>query len=165
MRDVEGLSFLITSVIAGAVATAMIDVWQIVSKALFGIPRTNWAMVGRWFAHLPRGVVFHDSIAQAEPVRGELAIGWIAHYGVGIAYAAIYLALPLIGVIDGPAFGSAMAFALVTIFAGWLLLQPGMGAGWFASRTPNPMASRAIGVTNHVFFGLGLYAGVMLTAG
>ena len=70
----------------GAGATALLDIWAIVLNKLFGQARPNWGMVGRWVAHLPRGKVFHDNIADAAPVAGERAIGWIFHYAVGVVY-------------------------------------------------------------------------------
>ncbi len=152
-------TYTMGAVLAGITATAAMDLWQVIAYRAFGIPMANWAMLGRWFAHLLRGVAFHDTIAEAAPVRNELAIGWVAHYAVGIAYAALYLALPALGVIAGPSLPSAIIFALITVLAGWLLLQPGMGLGWFASKTPNPTQVRFLGLVNHTAFGLGLYLG------
>jgi hypothetical protein len=41
-----------------------------------GQPVSNWAMVGRWAGHVPRGTIYPcDSIAAAAPVPDELASG------------------------------------------------------------------------------------------
>jgi hypothetical protein len=48
--------------------------------------------VGYWLAHLARGRFRRDPIA-APPVQGERLIGWIAHYLIGIAFAAMLLAI------------------------------------------------------------------------
>ena len=37
-------------------------------------------------------------------------------------------------------------------------MQPGMGAGIAASRTPRPAAARVQSLLTHAIFGLGLYA-------
>jgi DUF2938 family protein len=42
--------------------------------------------------------------------------------------------------------------------APFLLMQPGMGAGIAASRTPRPVAARLQTLVTHGIFGLGLYA-------
>ena len=42
--------------------------------------------------------------------------------------------------------------------APFLLMQPGMGAGIAASRTPRPAAARLHSLVMHAMFGLGLYA-------
>ena len=38
---------------------------------------------------MARGKLRHDSIAAAPAVRGERAIGWTAHYLIGVAFASI----------------------------------------------------------------------------
>ena len=41
--------------------------------------------------------------------------------------------------------------------APFLIMQPGMGAGIAASRTPRPAAARMQSLVTHGVFGLGLY--------
>jgi hypothetical protein len=69
------------------------DLWAIVLKRAFGIASLNYAMVGRWLGHFPRGHFVHKSIAAAAPVAGERALGWIAHYAIGVIFAFLLLAL------------------------------------------------------------------------
>jgi hypothetical protein len=47
---------------------------------------------------------------------------------------------------------------LGSVAAPFLLMQPGMGAGIAASRTPRPTAARLRSLVTHGIFGLGLYA-------
>jgi len=75
--------------VIGAGATILMDLWAILLTR-FGQAAPNWAPVGRWFWHLRRGKVFHESIADAEPYAQELALGWISHYAVGILYGVIF---------------------------------------------------------------------------
>jgi hypothetical protein len=56
----------------------------------------------------------------------------------------------------------ALIVGLVTVGAGWFLLQPGMGAGIAASRRPNANRIRALNIAGHIVFGLGLYASALL---
>lgn len=42
-------------------------------------------------------------------------------------------------------------------------MQPGMGAGIAASRTPNPRAARLQSLVTHAVFGLGLYLAGLAT--
>ncbi len=143
--------------ILGIGATAVMDVWGIVRKALLGMAPPNYALIGRWIAHMTRGRFHHDSIAASAAVRGELIIGWIAHYLIGIAFA-----VPLIGIwgsawIQQPTLGPALMVGVVTVAAPFLLMQPGMGAGIAASRTPRPGAARLQSLITHAVFGFGLY--------
>jgi hypothetical protein len=41
--------------------------------------------------------------------------------------------------------------------AGWFLLQPGLGIGWAASKTPNPTKVRVLNLVAHTIFALGMY--------
>jgi len=87
------LEFVIRAVLIGIGATAVLDLWVQFTKRVLGLPGSNWGRVGRWFGHFPRGRFVHDNIAEASPVRGELIIGWAAHYAIGIIFSAILLAI------------------------------------------------------------------------
>ena len=150
------------SAVIGIGATVLMDLWAIVLARLFGQSRPNWALVGRWFAHLGRGKVFHDNIAQAEQVPGELTIGWVFHYAVGIVYGFLLVAFAGTAWLANPTLLPAFILGMVTVLAAWLLLQPGMGAGWFAARTPNPMKTRALNLIGHTVFASGLYGTALL---
>jgi hypothetical protein len=50
-----------------------------------------------------------------------------------------------------------LAVGVGSVAAPFLILQPGMGAGIAASRTPNPPAARWHSLITHTVFGLGLY--------
>ena len=148
-------------IVVGVVATAVIDLWALFVKHVLGLPATNWAFVGRWVAHLPGGRFVHRPISDSEPVANELAIGWLVHYLVGIAYSYLYLkALPLMG--GEITFGSAVIFGLVTVIAAWFVLQPGLGLGVFARFAPVPFVIRALNLSVHFLFGCGLYLGWLL---
>jgi hypothetical protein len=54
---------------------------------------------------------------------------------------------------------------MVTIGAGWFLLQPGMGAGWAASRRPNKWTIRFLNVLAHTAFAVGLFASAWAVSG
>ena len=151
------------AIVTGVFATIVLDVWQRVLHAAAGVPPTNWRMVGRWFAHLPRGTFIHRPIADAEPVANELAIGWLAHYVVGIAYSYLYaLLITFTGI--SLSLLSAIAFGVITVVAAWFVLQPGLGVGVFARLAPNPWLIRALNLSAHVFFGCGLYLGWVIVA-
>lgn len=142
----------------GVGATALIDLWAVARKRLLGVPGLDYALVGRWMGHLGRGRFRHDRIAASPPVAGERLIGWSAHYAIGIAFAAALLGIYGIQWAHRPTIGPALVVGLATVLAPFLVLQPGMGAGIAASRTPRPGAARLQAVITHAIFGLGLYA-------
>lgn len=152
------LDYAVPAVTIGVGATAVTDIWALARKRFFDIPPPDYALVGRWFAHMVRARFRHDSIAAAPPVRGESAFGWIAHYVVGIAFAALLLAAFGLDWARAPTLAPALAVGIATVAAPFLLMQPGMGAGIAASRTPCPPVARIRSFMTHFVFGVGLYA-------
>ena len=146
----------------GVGATAVMDVWAVALKRFWCIPSLNLAMVGRWLGHLPRGTVTHANIAQAAPVRDEAILGWTAHYLIGVLFAAVLLALAGQEWVRQPTFAPALLAGLVSVAAPFCILQPGMGAGLAASKTPHPGAARLRSLMAHTAFGIGLYLAALL---
>ena len=138
-------------------ATAVMDLWGILRKLLLGIAAPDYALVGRWIGHMPSGRFRHQSIVAAAPVHGELVIGWSVHYLIGIVFAAILIGIWGFEWVREPAMGPALATGIGTVAAPFFLMQPGMGAGIAASRTPRPGAARMQSLITHTVFGLGLY--------
>jgi hypothetical protein len=150
---------MMETLICALVATALVDLWSLLRLRLLGTPLPNYAMVGRWLAHIPRGRLRHDAIAKSAAIRGELLIGWLTHYLIGVAFAAAFLVLAGRGWVAAPAPLPALLFGVVTVAAPWFVMQPAMGAGIAANRTPRPGAARLQSLVTHAIFGLGLYAG------
>jgi len=159
------MDYLVCTLVIGAGATAVTDLWAIVRKRLLGIPPPDYGLVGRWLAYLPRGRFRHDPIAATAPVPGERLIGWIGHYLIGIAFAALLLAIWGLEWARHPTIVPALVVGIGTVAAPFLLMQPGMGAGIAASRTPRPAAARLQSIVTHAIFGLGLYAVGWVTSG
>src|ERR1044071_9145085 len=74
------MDYVTGSVLTGAGATALMDLWVVARKRFLGIPALDYGLVGRWLAYLPRGRFRHHPIARTPQVRGERLIGWTAHY-------------------------------------------------------------------------------------
>ncbi|HRQ15124.1 MAG TPA: DUF2938 domain-containing protein [Promineifilum sp.] len=152
------MNSLLLPLYIGVGATAVMDLWGLVRKPLLGVAPPNYALVGRWIAHMRRGRFRHDAIAAAAPVRGERVIGWTAHYLTGISFAALLIGIWGPAWVQQPTIGPALAVGIGTVVAPFFLMQPGMGAGIAASRTPRPASARLQSLITHVVFGLGLYA-------
>ncbi|HEU4626984.1 MAG TPA: DUF2938 domain-containing protein [Steroidobacteraceae bacterium] len=149
---------LLHVVAIGVGATAVMDIWGALQSRLFGARPMSYALVGRWLAHmLLRGRVRHDAIAAAPPVRGEHAVGWIAHYVIGIAFAAVLVVLWGIDWARSPSLAPALIVGIATVVFPFLILQPAFGLGVAAARAPNPNQARLRSLLTHTVFGLGLY--------
>lgn len=158
----RGVEFIVHAVLIGAGATIVLDLWALLSTRAYGTPAPRWDLVGRWIAQIPRGRFVHASIDKTPPVRGELMIGWFFHYAIGIFYAALLLAIWGVDWARHPTPAPALILGLMTIVAPFLIMQPGMGAGIAASRTPDPTAARLRSLIGHTVFGLGLYLSALL---
>ena len=146
----------------GGGATAVMDVWAVALNRFWCIPSLNYAMVGRWLGHLPRGTFSHTAIGQAAPVRDEAVLGWTAHYLIGVLFAAVLLALAGQEWVEAPTFAPALLAGVLSVAAPFCILQPGMGAGLAASKTPHPSAARLRSLMAHTTFGIGLYLAALL---
>jgi hypothetical protein len=152
----ETAEFVVRTLAMGVVATLLMDSWAIV-LGRFGIPSLNFAFLGRWLGHLRRGQLTHASIASAPPVRGELLLGWSAHYAIGISFAALLLGSFGLAWARSPTLLPALLIGLVTVAAPLLILQPAMGAGIASSKTPRPLFNSTKSVVTHLVYGFGLY--------
>lgn len=145
----------------GLGATLAIDLWAQLLRRAAGIGSTDWALVGRWVAGFAHGHLQLQAGELERRKRGDSLLGWLIHYAVGIGYALIYLALAKS---HGVSLISALLFGGVTVLAPWLVLQPGLGKGWFASATPRPSRTRLLNLATHLLFGAGLYLTWQLAA-
>ncbi len=140
----------------GVGATVVMDLWMFLLKAL-GVPALNFAFVGRWVGHVCQGTFAHASIGQAMPVRGEVALGWVAHYVTGIAFAVLLVCIQGVAWLQEPTFLPAIAVGFATVAVPLFVIQPAMGAGFAFSRTPTPARNCVRSVISHSVFGIGLY--------
>jgi Protein of unknown function (DUF2938) len=157
--------FIIRSIIIGGAATALLDLWALLLKAVFGFPTPNWAMGGRWFGHVFGGHFKHEDITKAPALPNELAIGWIGHYVVGIVFAGATLLIGGTAWIKAPTWPLPVFVGLVTVGCGWFIMQPGMGMGVAASKRPEANRIRTLNILGHIVFGIGLFGAALLLRG
>lgn len=150
-------------VLIGIGATAVMDLWLALLKRL-GVPVQSFAMIGRWAGHLAQGRFAHAAIARAPAVQGELALGWLTHYAVGVVFAALLVAANGAAWMSHPTVLPALAVGVATVVMPLLVMQPAMGAGFAASKTPTPVRNCLRSVANHTVFGLGLYLSASIIA-
>lgn len=148
----------------GVIATLVMDIWCLIRQPVFGVAFPDYGLVGRWFGHMGRGRFYHEAIGRSAPVRGEGGIGWFAHYAIGVAYAVLLVWLYGAGWLVEPTLLPAIGVGLATVVAPFFLMQPGMGAGVAASKTPQPNRARLHSVLTHAVFGCGLYVGGLAMA-
>ncbi|MDD1963711.1 DUF2938 domain-containing protein [Pseudomonas putida] len=155
--------FIFLALLIGIGGTALLDLWAVLLKATLGLPTPPWHLVGRWFAGMRHGQFVHRrGIANSPEVADELRIGWIGHYTVGVIFAAVLLMIWGVQWAHSPTFFPALLVGLVTVGAGWFILQPGMGVGIACNKAPNPAVARLQNVVGHVVFAIGMYGAALL---
>ncbi|HLO63349.1 MAG TPA: DUF2938 domain-containing protein [Azonexus sp.] len=143
-------------VLIGCGATLVMDIWLMFLKRI-GVPTLNFAFIGRWVGHLFRGRIAHESIGKAAPIAQETLLGWLTHYTVGIAFAQLLIGVAGVGWMSAPSPGVALLTGIGTVVFPLLAMQPAMGLGFAASKTPAPLRNCLRSLANHGVFGLGLF--------
>lgn len=143
-------------------ATVALDLWQRFLRATAGIPPTNWALVGRWCHHALRGRPFPGAVAELPARAGELPLGWVFHYLVGLGYGAVYVTglRDLAGI--APSLLNGVVLGALSVVVPWFFFMPAMGAGVLARNAPNPALARRLALAAHTVFGIGLALGSQL---
>lgn len=158
------LNLILIGAVIGIGGTIAMDLWALVLNKVFRQPRANWGNVGRWFYHLPKGKFAHQSIAAAPSYHNEVQLGWFMHYLIGAIYGVLVALIGGAAWVAAPKFGIPLSVGLITVGAGWFILQPGLGLGVAASKTLNPNKVRMLNVIAHAIFAIGMYVTALLLA-
>lgn len=151
------VSSLIYSILfIGIGATLVMDLWTLLLRRL-GVTTLNYAMVGRWAGHVLEGRWRHAAIGKAAPVCGELAWGWLLHYATGLLFAGLLVVLAGKAWLEQPSLLPALSFGIISVLVPLCVIQPALGAGYFAANTPAPVKSCLRSLATHCVFGSGLY--------
>ena len=145
------------AVAIGIGATLVMDLWNLFLKHVFSIPSLNYCLLGRWVSHMPGGTFRHASIAAAPPKPFECAVGWIAHYTIGITLALVLVILTSGEWLARPTLFVALLYGVGTVVFPFFIMQPSLGLGIASSRTPKPTQARVKSLVTHTVFGVGLY--------
>ena len=148
---------MIRAAAIGAGATFLMDLWNLFLRRAFGIPSLDYCLLGRWISHMPTGTFRHASIGAAVPKPFECPVGWVAHYSIGIVFALVFLMLVSGEWLVRPTLLPALLFGIATVFFPYFIMQPSLGLGVAASRTPRPARARLKSLMSHAVFGAGLY--------
>jgi len=118
-------------VLIGVGATAVTGVWSLVQKG--------------------------SGIGKADPLPAERPLGWLIHYALGIAFAALLVGVTGVTWLHDPAWMPALTVGTLTVVIPFFVMQPAMGVGIAASRTPTAWTTRLHSLLTHAVFGSGLY--------
>jgi cytochrome b561 len=156
MMTIEG-NFILGAIAIGIGASLGMDLWNLFLRRAFRIPSLNYCLLGRWLCHMPRGTFRHASIASAPQKPLECAVGWIAHYTIGVVFALVFVVLTSGDWLESPTLLPALFFGIGTVVFPLFIMQPALGLGFASSRIPNPTNARLKSLATHTVFGVGLY--------
>jgi len=144
---------------AGVLATITMDAAVVAASYLggsaFTSERTDVDVIGRWVAGLLRGQCRRADITSEPAQRGEVAVGFLTHYGTGVILTQAFLMLPRRGD-GGPSFLGGTAFGIATAVLPLLVMFPSMGYGWFGLRSGEAARIDRIMLVGHTAFGVGI---------
>lgn len=149
---------VLSAMAIGVGASLLMDLWNLFLKLAFGIPSLNYCLLGRWLRHMPSGTFWHASILRSRQMPLECTVGWIAHYTIGVGLAVGFLLVVSREWLLQPVLLPAVLWGVGTVVFPLFVMQPALGLGVAASRTPNPMQARAKSIATHTVFGVGLYS-------
>jgi DUF2938 family protein len=141
----------------GIGATLVMDLWNLFLKHTLSISSLNYCMLGRWLRHMPGGTLRHASITAAPQKPLECTVGWIAHYTIGVVFALVFVVLTSGDWLTRPTLLPALLYGIGTVLFPFFIMQPSLGLGIAASRTPRPTQARLKSLVTHTVFGVGLY--------
>jgi hypothetical protein len=150
-------SDILGAIAIGLGATLIMDLWNLFLKRTFGIPSLNYCSLGRWVRHMPAGTLRHANITAATQKPFECTVGWIAHYTIGVVFALVFVVLTSGAWLARPTLLPALLYGIATVVFPFFIMQPSLGLGIAASRTPNPTQARLKSLATHIVFGVGLY--------
>ena len=145
------------AILVGIGAIVIMDVWNLFLQHALNISSLNFCLVGRWLSHMSLGTFRHANIAAASKRPAECAIGWTAHYLIGIAFALMLIVLTSGNWLEHPSFLPALLVGIGTVPIPYFIMQPALGLGIAASKTPHPTQARLKSLMTHTVFGVGLY--------
>ena len=93
-----------------------------------------------------------------------MALGWVAHYTIGVGFSVLLLAIWGLKWAHAPTVGPALLIGVVTIVAPFLVMQPAFGLGIAAVKTSVPNIVRLKSLGAHTMYGVGLYGSARLVA-
>jgi len=148
---------ILRAIAVGIGASVVMDLWNLFLKRAFNIPSLDYCLLGRWLRHMPGGTFRHARIAATPRKSFECAVGWIAHYTIGAVFALVFVAMTSGGWLARPTLLPALLYGIGTVVFPFFILQPSLGLGVAASRTPKPAQTRLKSLATHFVFGVGLY--------
>jgi uncharacterized membrane protein YagU involved in acid resistance len=124
---------LISILKGGIIATAAMTLLMLVAP-MMGLPKMPIGEMLAGFMGIP------------------VALGWIAHFMIGVVLAAVYVFI-LKDRLSGKSVVKGLLFALIPFFMAQIIVMPMMGAGLFSMSTGTPIMMVMGSLIGHLVYG------------
>ena len=157
------MDLIVTAVVAGVLGTMVMDSLNLLFARTGMLSKIEVGMIGRMAVGWARGRFRYGHPSEMEQVANEMLYGYVTHYTIGVGLAVPYV-LGWDLLVGGPASQVwALAYGVATTVASWFFVFPSMGLGVFGRRSPEGIKLALSSLANHLFFGLGMAAGIVLS--
>jgi hypothetical protein len=156
------MDLIMTAVVIGVVGTVVMDAGNLLFAHFGLISRIELRILGRMARGWARGRVRYGHPREMTETENEVVYGALTHYCIGVGLATLYLLgwEFLVGGPASPAF--AVIYGIATTVASWFFVYPSMGFGALGLRSPEGWKPAFSSLANHLFYGLGLAAGIAI---
>lgn len=148
---------MLCAAVIGVGASLLMDLWNLFLKRALRVPSLDYALLGRWIAHMPSGTFRHASIVRARPMPFERPLGWAAHYAIGAGLGVGFVVVASREWLARPTLRPALLWGIGTLVFPMFVLQPALGLGIASSKTAHPVQARLKSLATHRVFGVGLF--------
>jgi hypothetical protein len=156
------MDLFIGAVVIGVVGTAVMDLGNLLSARSGRISRIDLRLLGRMARGWARGRFRYAHPSEMEKTEKEAVYGFLTHYSIGVGLAIPFLLGWKVLVGGPPSPAVAVLYGLATTVASWFLVYPSMGFGVLGLRASEGWKPALSSLLNHLFYGLGLAAGLLV---
>ena len=129
-------------------------------------PENGWSVSTEPALYRPTHNPWNRGLSRggSNPVQCPRVERWMgaAHYLIGIVFVWAFVTAAGDSWRKHPTLAEPIIFGLLTLAMPFLVLQPAMGAGVAARKTPRPWISRGRSAAAHLAFGAGVFLGARL---
>lgn len=149
----------------GVAGTVVMDLLNHLFARAGMIVKIDVATIGRMSAGWARGRFCYGGPGELVPLPGEVVLGTITHYaiGVGLAIPFVFGWEQLVGGPISPTW--IFIYGAATTVASVFFVYPSLGLGVFGLRSPEGIKAPLSSCANHVFFGVGMALAVLVVEG
>lgn len=146
----------------GIIATGIMDLFNLWGGMAGLVRISDPKFLGRVTSEWLQGNFVNINVFTLPPVSGEVWLGIMSHYLIGIIVASAFLIVSYRITQSIVWKWWPVAYGLATCLLSWFLFFPSIGLGFFGSEAPPQALILRGSIFNHLSYGIGLMAGMFI---